>query len=421
MAGVVTAVAAVFLVTVAAVALVVNSASSEPSGDRARPASTSAVVWDRTVAEDVYGVATDGEIACATGGDELFCVEADSGVEVFSERLPGAGTAPALVGETLVVAVDGDPGEGGPVEGGPVEGGEVEGGPVEGGSGRGHLSGYSTAGELLWQSGDLHDLYIEDATLGLYADVPAAGGVVAVPVDDAMGGAVAGIDAQSGEELWRASAGGSVLRPVGPVVSDGERFYVNTLAFGPDTAADLLADPTAEPTSAIVAIDAASGAEVWRSEVAPDELGVEAAARTADGAAVALTIAGEPGRVMVVDAATGAPRWEVPVTSDWVTVAQLDGVIVVADGSQLRGYDAAGGELWSGPDPDGNPGGEPIPPELVVSEGRLLAFRLDLHEIDPSDGAAHRLGSHTVAEDVAVAGDHLIVAGNGLEAITLPG
>lgn len=375
------------------VALVVSS--DAPPGDRgdaretARSQADGGVEWERSGRRDTYGVATNGDVACTTGARELLCVEVDSGIEVFSEELPDAGAPPVIVGETLVVAADAEPGQG-------------------------DLRGYSLDGELLWQSTDLSDTFLQDAELGLFPQIPAAGGVVAVPTNDGVEDTVAGIDARTGEELWRAvDPASGWMNPIGPVVSDGQRFYVSSLVFD---AADILG----EPGTVIAALDRTTGRELWRADVAPEDLGVEAASVTDDGA-VALTIASGTGRLVVVDAATGATRWEVASGGEWLTAAHLDGVTVVADGLDLRGFDAAGTEVWSHPDPDGVRAADPYPPDLAVSGGRMFAHSIHLYEIEVGGGGGFdRFGPTTLVEGVAVAGDLLLVAGDGLIAVRLP-
>lgn len=390
--GVIAAVLAAAIVVGIGVALVVNSDAPtdrrEAVGGAAQPEDDD-VVWERTGRRDTYGVATNGEIACTTGGRELLCVDVDSGIEVFSDQLPDAGVPPVLVGETLVVAADA-------------------------GHGEGDLRGYSPDGELLWQSTELSDTFLQDAALGLFPEIPAAGGVVAVPTNDGVEDTVAGIDVRSGEELWRAvDPASGWTNPVGPVVSDGQRFYVTSLVFDP-------ADIVGEPGTVVSALDRTTGRELWRVELAPEELAVEAASVTDDGA-VALTIGGNPSRLVVLDAATGATRWEVASAGEWLTAAHLDGVTVVADGVDLRGFDAGGTEVWSYENPGGVRPADPFPPDLAVSGGRMFAHRIHLYEIEVGGaGGFDRFGPTTMVEDLAVAGDLLLVAGDGLIAVRLP-
>jgi outer membrane protein assembly factor BamB len=173
-----------------------------------------------------------------------------------------------------------------------------------------------------------------------------------------------------------------------------------------------------------VALDGATGAELWRIEL-DDELAsamtttIEAVASVADGSAVAFALRGEPARVVVLDAATGAHRWDVPLTSESGSVAHIEGVTIVSDGAELRGYDNEGTELWTVPRP-GSDVATRFPPELDVEGGKVYAFRLHVSVIDPTDGTARTLRQNVRPTDVAVAGGHLVIAGTQLETAPLP-
>jgi outer membrane protein assembly factor BamB len=337
----------------------------------------------------------DGDAVCSTSGSQLFCVDAVSGEELFSEALPGVATPPALVGGTLVVAADGGPE-------------------------RGDLYGYSLDGRQLWVAAA--ELQVRDVEAGAPARprLPVAGDIVAIPSGLHGGGSLVGVDAGSGREAWRALPRGGPIPtwsgPLGQVVSDGRRFYTVGLAAQPE--------PGSVPALTLVALDGATGAELWRVEL-DDELasvmttGIEAVAPVADGSAMAFALRGQPGRVVVLDAATGAHRWDVPLTSESGSVAHVEDVTIVSDGAELRGYDNVGTELWTVSRP-GSDVATRFPPELDVEDGELYAFRLHVSVIDPTDGTARTLRQNVRPTDVAVAGGNLVIAGTQLETAPLP-
>ena len=154
-------------------------------------------------------------------------------------------------------------------------------------------------------------------------------------------------------------------------------------------------------TGHIVAIEPASGSETWRSPLLGDVgfgLGPVAAAPFDDRSAVAFLMEGYPGRVLVLDSATGQIRWEVDPLRDYASLVHLDGSTIVADGGGRGPYDGDDGQVWEVASPviERNP--DLIGPgELVVDQGRLFVAGYDVLEIDP-------------ATDVAIVGDRLIVA-----------
>jgi outer membrane protein assembly factor BamB len=336
-----------------------------------------------------------GDVVCSTSREELFCVEAASGDVVLSEQLGGVATAPALVDDTLVVAVAGGP-----------TGSDVR--------------GYSLEGEQLWELADLQGLEV-DPTAALRHQLSAVGEIVAVPLGGMAltGNGVVGIDARSGAEVWRAfdgagsvGPGGGAMGPFGDVLSDGSRFY-----------AEMLTDMG---VPAVVALDPASGTELWRYELdtpPADPVLLRSVAPVTGGSAVALAFSGQPAQFVVVDAATGVPRWDVPIEGDQVGVTHLDGVTVVVDAGSMRAFDDDGTELWSEPAPGGGNSPDDLEsqtvPEMVVESDTIYALDIDVHTVDISDGTTRQVHTRSFSTDVAVAAGHLVVAGRELQGIPL--
>jgi outer membrane protein assembly factor BamB len=373
-----------------AVALLVASGGDDESPSRPSAAAPEPEEeprgWDRPSEAATTGAATDGEVVCATGGDELFCVDAVTGDEAWSEELPSPGTPPVLVGDTLVVATD---------------------------STSGDVRGYSLDGDLLWESAEVEDVDLQPAELGVATPPPAAGGVVAVAEGEAGAGAeVVGIDAETGEVAWR--AGAASLSSTAWPVSDGERFYGTSVSFTMDV--------SVEPTWVMVAVDAATGSEAWRFDVGPDPVFVDTAVPVGDGEAVAVRLGGDAGdRVVVLDSGSGEVRWEALLASDQASVAHVDGTTVVVDGARMRAFDERGTEVWAVDAPGaGNPSDVAAGVlDLVVLDGRLFAHRLDVFEVDPADGGAAQLVDRVLVDGLAVAADHLVVVGEGLHGFPL--
>lgn len=324
-----------------------------------------------------------GEHVCSTTLTQvLYCLDAATGEDVFRLQLDEEEMAgsPVLVGDQLVVA-----------------GSRLM---------RGAVRAYSPAGDELWQ-----------APVDVPADSPVAavgGVVVAIDRDELVA-----LDAATGDERWSAFAPSESddTAPEGGVFTDGTRLF---------TALTVVDGETLDITGAIVAVDPASGAELWRS--GPYDIntsvGIASAVPFDDGSAVAFYLHGgqdSPGRVVVLDPTTGATLWEVVLVDIYGSVAHVGGTTVVADGPDTRAYDAAGNELWriGSPviehDPDMS-----SPDELVVTGGRLFVAGSDVFEIDPRDGRSTLIRDGVNASDVEIVGDQLIVAGiHELEAIPL--
>jgi outer membrane protein assembly factor BamB len=348
-----------------------------------------AASWARPGQLDNAELVAHGDLVCSTTRqNELFCVQADSGDTVFSEQLAGAATSPTLVDDTLVVAVDAA-------------------------DDRGDLYGYSLRGDLLWEATDLQDVAVDDTAMAR-PELPAVDQIVAVPLvgPETFPTGLVGVDAATGTEVWRALTSGGLTGPVGNVLSDGARFYALALS---DTDAWM-----------VVALDAASGAELWRYELAAggdDPAFLRGAAPVANGSAVALAFSGQPAQVVVLDAATGGPRWAVPITGNDALVANVEGVTVVLDTAFVRGFDDAGAELWTAPAPEGGvvPNGA-MPgavAELVVERDEVYTLGLHVVWVDTTDGTLQQVHTQAFAGDVAVAADHLVVAGSRLEGAPL--
>jgi hypothetical protein len=115
------------------------------------------------------------------------------------------------------------------------------------------------------------------------------------------------------------------------------------------------------------------------------------------------------------------------------SVTHVEGVTVVVDATTTRGFDDEGTELWSVPAPGGGNDGDDVSsqtvPELVAEGDAVYALDLELYTVDPADGAVRqvptRRGSAGAAgamghpSDVAVAADHLVIAGRQLQGVPL--
>lgn len=334
-------------------------------------------------------VVTDGEQVCTTDRDELVCVDGATGDRSVSVDLPADASPPTLAGETLVVAADG-------------------------GAGRGDVYGYSLDGDLLWEATGLQDVDVETLVL-LGTPLPAAGDVVAVSLGRGGLDGVVGIDARTGQELWRAGGVGNFdgsFAVVGDLISDSQRFYGNALSIDASAA-----------QSGVVAVDPATGSPLWEAALS-DATVRTSFMRTAvvndDGSAVALGSHGlESSEVVVIDLATGVVRWRVPLDADRLALAYLDGVTVVADETQMWGYDAQGVPLWTTDVPGSASDARTIPPQLVVTGGRLFALAgPNLFEVGPEDGDSEIVMQRFLPVSVVATDTHLVAI--GLEWVGIP-
>jgi len=328
---------------------------------------------DATRAQSNALVAHDG-IVCSTRAQELYCLDATNGDEIFAEQLPGTATSPALAGETLVVGVDSGPG--------------------------GVLYGYSLEGRQLWSRQlDGHD--VQPWQLPAGAPLVAAGDVVAWVRGTTRPQDLVAVDVASGQVQWRVPAADLLA-----VYADGRQIY------------------TTNEHGSLVALDPTSGAELWRAQIDATAGGGRVASLTpvVDGAAVAVTIVGEPSRVVVVDAATGAQRWEQVLEAAEAidaSVAGTNGVIYVNDDDFLTAFDQTGDDLWSAPAAGGRLGpSDPL--RLVAEHGRLFTIGEDVWDVSTNGGGGKRMREDVNAADVAVVNDHVIIAGaTRLEAVPL--
>jgi outer membrane protein assembly factor BamB len=269
------------------------------------------------------------------------------------------------------------------------------------------VSAYSADGGDLWE-----------APVAITSDRPllVVGDVVAVVSANGSDGALVGLDVASGAERWRSYSveGGSTAQLLSTrLFTDGNRLYVAITETDGDGG---------EETGHVAAVDPATGQEIWRSpaitgirpgraiaSAAPFGDG-SAAAFAVDGSATGADGTGEGGRIVVLDSATGAVRWEVPTTIS-AAVAHIEGLTVAVDGTDMRAYDSAGGEVWQAEAPVSEDApGEPAVTSLVVEGGRLFGIGRDVHAIDPTTGASELVVASGTTTDVAVAGDSLVIA-----------
>ena len=326
-------------------------------------------------------LASDGDQVCSVTSDSLvYCLDPATGDEVFSRQLYlSVVTSPTL-----------------------ADGGVLLGGSSSGSAGT--VFAYTAEGDDLWE-----------APLDITSDRPllVVGDVVALVSGDGRDGALVGLDLATGAERWRVydAAGGAASQLLSThVFTDGVRLYATVVEGVSETSLG---------TGYIVAIDPASGQEIWRSpEIAGVGISreVASAAPFGDGSAAAFAVDASPsvaedgGRVVVLDSATGAIRWEV-ATAATATVAHVEGLVVMLDGANLRAFDSSGGEVWASPVPvsDEAPG-EPAVTALAVEGGRLFGVGRHVYAIDPATGETEVVVSSGTTSDVAVAGDALVVA-----------
>jgi outer membrane protein assembly factor BamB len=331
------------------------------------------------------------DLACSTDGGSVFCVDPASGEDRFTAELDrGLATPPALLDDRVLIASSG--------------------------AITGDLYAFSLDGERLWR-----ESYAIDAEL----DMPVVGDVL-VAIED---GELVGIDVADGEEAWRSyvpadNQDGRLGDNEGPQAVGDDVFTDGTLVYLPIETIDVDAGP-AEPVGNIVAVDPATGREVWRSDVLGDigfGVGIADAAPFVEGGAVAFLMEGTPRRIVVLDTADGRMRWESPIASEYSNIVDAGGMTIVADGPDMRALDRDGGTAWEVPSPVIERSPSLLGPgELVVDHDRLFIAGVDVLEVDPASGESELLRPDVNATDVAIAADLLVIAGiSDLEAVPLP-
>jgi outer membrane protein assembly factor BamB len=359
-----------------------DARSTEGAPDDGGPSGAAGGWVVQEVGNDPFA-ANDTTVCTAALRAVLYCVDARTGDELFSQQLDnGPPDSAVLLEDRLLVSNPGAP--------------------------TGELDAFSLEGERLWRT-----------PLGVSArqQLPVVDGVVTV-VDSEEGPAeLVGVDVADGRERWRAFTGGYERPHVDSprVFTDGVRVYTGVERIDPIEAAVV---------GNIAAVDPASGETLWTSPQLDDigrGDGIAAAAPFDDGSAVAFLMDGRPRRIVVLDAATGQLRWEVPVAFGRADIVHADGTTVVSDGPDMRAHDAEGRQLWEAPSPvfERSPG--PVErDELVFDDGRLFLVGFDVYEVDPATGASRLVHERPGASDAAVVGDHLVIAGvTELEAVPL--
>jgi outer membrane protein assembly factor BamB len=128
---------------------------------------------------------------------------------------------------------------------------------------------------------------------------------------------------------------------------DAEPGYRTVLAT--TDAVVLVALETPAPATTLVAVDAGSGADLWRAPATRPRWGWPEGAYAGSDTVVFRTgdAAGAPA-VVAVDALTGVERWRLPGPEVGEPVANTEAVAVLAEATRLRGVDRlTGGELWT--------------------------------------------------------------------------
>ncbi len=344
--------------------------------------------WVAPTLGNSRGLTTDDEVVCSTTvGPTLYCADAETGETTFTVAVdPDALTgSPELVNGTLLMGLDRTFG--------------------------GNLLAYSLEGDELWSA----DVAVQsDAEMAVIGDT-------VVAVDGLMDGELVAVDLATGEERWRTFTAHEFDDPrlvMGGVHTDGRYVYV---------AVDLndMSLPSEQTPTFVIAVDPASGAEVWRTQVDDNVaplLDIGSVASLDDGTLLAFVVHGSrsgSGEMLVVDTATGQRRWQVPLGSDYASVAHIDGTTVLADGKDTRGYSSDGTELWTVPSPEIVRTPNLVSPGVLVVDGdRLWSAGYDVYELDPINGSSVLLAEGVSAIDVAVVDERLVISGiSQLEAI----
>jgi outer membrane protein assembly factor BamB len=188
-------------------------------------------------------------------------------------------------------------------------------------------------------------------------------------------------------------------------------------------------------STALLALDPASGAELWRMPMDPawgDFSSVTTVVPDAGGTTIAVVVESNDveadgslqgdstSRAVVADAATGHRRWETEIargpsllTRYDDRIAMVDGTVVVDQDERVTAYPDQGRELWSQPVSTPDRHGSQME-RLVATGDRLFQVGRDVWEIDLRDGGRRLVREGANAGDVTVVGDDLLViAGSG--------
>lgn len=367
--GLVVAVAVVAVLAVGAVGVRQLAGGDEAGGGGG---------WEVEELGNSQMLTSDGERVCSTTQTKLvYCVDGATGEELFSVQLyDNVVTSPVLAGDRLVVA----------------------GYRAQSTS---SLYGYSLDGVQQWEL---------PVNITTDRPMPVVGGVLAVVSGDDTNGTLVGIDVESGTEVWRSyeAQAETQVHVVGAnAFTDGERFYTAVAQADPDAPTGI--------TGWVVAVDVATGAELWRSPSLPSvrwAQGIGTVALYADRSAVAIGLDGAEGQAVVLDTATGELRWEADLAGERPAVAHVDGVTMVVDSTDMRAYDVLGDQLWATstpvpPDDDGLTGLHTV----VVRDGLVFVVGQGVYQVDPGDGGSGMVHESGTTSDVAIAGDHVVATG----------
>jgi outer membrane protein assembly factor BamB len=383
-------VAALGVVAVVAVGGAAVARMGSADGGGSEPGGSGAEVdgWRSSGHGNAEMLSADDDVVCSADSTEVWCLEAGSGDERFSVPLDGGmATSPVLLDDRMLVASTGMV--------------------------RGDLHAFSLDGQELWSTSIEIDTRL---------DMPVADGVLAAIDDEAL----VGVRVADGGEEWREyglDEGGPGVddlegpRAVGDnVFTDGTYFYAPI---------EFFETWSGTAYGHIVAVDPASGGEVWRSEPLDDigfGVSVTDAAPFEDGSAVAFLMEGTARRIVVLDAITGEMRWDAPVASEYADIVDAGGATIVADGPDMRALDRDGDTVWQVPSPVIARSPSLLGPgELVHERDRLFIAGVDVLEVDPATGESELLRPDVNATDVAVTADLLVIAGiEQVEAIPLP-
>jgi outer membrane protein assembly factor BamB len=343
-------------------------------------------------------VADDGTIV-VVGPNEILGFDGTDGSELFSaERDLGLTVQPAIgqgADGPIVVFVEGFGEEGPATTASPSV--SPSPGDAEGAGFDAHVDAVDLrTGEPAWTA----PVQLEDVVR-----VPVASDDTTAYVGD-LSGTVTAIELSSGEVRWTADMGTSIA---GAISLDGDRAYVATVG-------------EQQMPGVVVALDASTGDEVWRSPEDAVLGNLVSAPVVADGRIFVL----EPGFVVALTATDGGLSWRTEIVNPQTTpfspqgigslapVAAVGRVFVVDVSGRVYGLDAkSGAELW---DHALNDPSQLSPPVLTPDHVLVPADAGFLYAVDRRSGhLAFRIDSRgSFLRGLADAGD-LVVAVTGIE------
>jgi outer membrane protein assembly factor BamB len=230
---------------------------------------------------------------------------------------------------------------------------------------------------------------------------PVAAGDLVFGMTEEPEAAVVALEAATGAERWRVERGRLLTLPAAPSYADGS-LYVGAR------------EQDGERRPLLLAIEAATGQERWRVPLTAAERHDEWLIPLAAGGVV--YAAATDGHAYALDAATGEQRWRVAVgNASFPQPALADGLLVLLHEEGMLALDAATGqERWRG-GPAGSMSHALDGGQVYAVGGGATAFEGGtLHALDAATGVERWsfAGASGIAlGELAVAGDTVYVAG----------